>query len=166
MRRKRSQSPLTPGGASSPHRTTRASSRSPRIIVTPAGGSTNSPKNGTKGPSISPPRRHASASPKKLSPDVGGISEINSCYRRSTRAKGGLNRQEEKELMEEKSDVDNNSENEVKSRRLRADAGKRANYNSKPPDSKRARTDKNIKNDASHSFVTSDEVKVLLIASG
>ena len=165
MRRKRSQSPLTPGGASSPHRTTRASSRSPRIIVTPAGGSTNSPNN-VKGTSISPPRRHASASPKKLSPDVGGISEINSCYRRSTRAKGGLNRQEEKELMEEKSDVDNNSENEVKSRRLRADAGKRANYSSKSPDSKRARTDKIIKNDASHSFVTSDEVNILPIASG
>ena len=166
MRRKRSKSPLAPSSAS-PHRTTRASSRSPRI---PMGGilaspvnrtSSNSPKRGANGSLTSPPRsRQASLSPKKTSPnDEKSPNEINSGFRRSTRAQKGLNYKEEKELIEEGSDGEHSiTESSYKS--PQRESRKRAGYEWKSsPRSKRVRSDKTTNRDKSdESRGTTDEV--------
>lgn len=163
MRRKRSQSPLTPGGAMSPHRTTRASSRSPRTpgskaILTPTSESPKSTKcelNGHISTHLRP--RQTSNSPNKLSPhDVNSLKDTSNSYRRSSRVNRGLDYH--KSESEDNDNEGHNSEHETRTRSLRKDRSKRENLESRTSSCKRARREERSTHD--HSFVTSDEVSI------
>ena len=166
MRRKRSSSPLMNGGAASPHRATRASSRSPRVpaskaIITPVRGSPHSPKCELNGHVKTSPRsRHTSDSPSKVSPNnVNGIKDINSCFRRSSRVSKGLN-YHENESDEDKDDDESNSEHESRDSSVRRENNKRENHALEPTYGKRTRIESksSIRSKPTRSFVTTDEV--------
>ena len=158
MRRKRSQSPLTPKGGISPHRTTRASSRSPRIVgakapISPTKESQHSVNCEASANTGSSHARHASGSPNK-SPPSGAVKEIISTYRRSTRVS--------KSLSYHDNDSDGNENETTSSRSLRG-SSKRANNDTEPTVGKRFRSgsQRNYHDVSNHSFVTTDEVKFL-----
>ena len=163
MRRKRSQSPLTPKGGISPHRTTRASSRSPRVlgsqaIISPTKESQHTinceASGNAHGGSHS---RHASGSPNRSSPK-GATKEIGSCFRRSSRVSKSLGYHEN----DSEEEMDNDTGIESRSRSLRG-GSKRTNSESDPQNGKRFRRG-NLKNHdvSNHSFVTTDEVRPIL----
>ena len=164
MRRKRSQSPLTPGGVMSTHRTTRASSRSPKAptskaIISPNNESPHSPNCEANG-HVSGHRhsRHTSGSSNKLSPDnIGGIKEISNCFRRSSRVNKELCYQEN-ESDEEKNDDSQSNAVESRSRSLRRGSSKRGSHDQKTTQSKRLKVDSQSNSRENHSFVTTDEV--------
>jgi hypothetical protein len=164
MRRKRSQSPLTPGAVMSTHRATRASSRSPKAptskaIISPNNESPHSPNCEANG-HVSGHRhsRHTSVSSNKLSPeDIGGLEEISNCFRRSSRVNKGLC-YHENESDEEKDEESPSNAVESRSRSLRRESSKRGSHDLKTTQSKRVKVDSQGNSRENHSFVTTDEV--------
>ena len=147
----------------SPHRTTRASSRSPRTpgskaILTPTSESPKSTKcelNGHISTHLRP--RQASNSPNKLSPhDVNSLKDTSNSYRRSSRVNRGLDYH--KSESEDNDNEGHNSEHETRTRSLRKDRSKRENIESRTSSCKRARREERSTHD--HSFVTSDDVSI------
>ena len=167
MRRKRSQSPLTTGIAVSPHRTTRASSRSPRIlgskaIISPSKESQHSVNceapGHINGGSHS---RHGSGSPDKLSIHDGADKEVGSSIRRpSSRVSKTLS------YHENDSEEEINAETKIESRsRSLRRGGKRENNDSGSTRNKRFKkgSQRSNPNASNHSFITTDDVRLYYI---
>ena len=168
MRRKRSQSPKSSGGVMSTHRSTRASSRSPKAptstaIISPSKDSPHSPNCEVNGHIVGHRHsRHTSAS-NKLSPDdLGGLNEISNCFRRSSRVNKTLSYQDNVS-EDEKNDDDDLNVTESRSRSLRRGSSKRGSNDLKTNHSKRVKIDSQSRSRENHSFVTSDEVSIIFI---
>ena len=161
MRRKRSQSPLTPKGGISPHRTTRASSRSPKILgakapISPTKESQHSVNCEASANTGSSHSRHVSGHSNNSSPNETG-KEIGSSFRRSSRVSKSLSYHEN----DSEEELDNETGIASNSRSLRG-SSKRANNDSEPTNGKRFRSgNQRSHHDVSnHSFVTTDEVRM------
>ena len=150
----------------STHRTTRASSRSPKTptskaIISPNNESPHSPNCEANG-HVSGHRhsRHTSGSSNKLSPDgIGSVKEMSNCFRRSSRANKGPS-YHENESDEEKNDDSPSNAVESRSRSLRRGSSKRGSLDLKTTQSKRVKMDNQSISRENHSFVTTDEVCV------
>ena len=159
MRRKRSQSPLTPKGGISPHRTTRASSRSPKILgakapISPTKESQHSVNCEASANTGSSHSRHVSGHSNNSSPN-GPAKEICSSFRRSTRVNKSLSYHEN----ESEEELDNETGIASKNRSLRG-SSKRANNDTETTNGKRFRSGNQRRHHdvSNHSFVTTDEV--------